>query len=138
MKIKIPRTIISLKLPGMPVSSSNTSRTPSGGHLTRSLTSLATRASVLGGKFSELPAPRPPPMDPPEPETDRAEDERRDGFRSCMDPDSEEPMLPTLAPREMSDEEAVVLLVEKSEPAVLVVEMEDAMAVEDVGDDHED
>jgi len=39
----------------MPVSSSKTNRTPSGALLTKSLTSLATLANVLGGKFSELP-----------------------------------------------------------------------------------
>lgn len=38
----------------MPVSLSNTNRTPSGGHLTKSRTSRATLANVLGGKFSEL------------------------------------------------------------------------------------
>ena len=38
----------------MPVSLSNTNLTPSGGHLTKSRTSRATLANVLGGKFSEL------------------------------------------------------------------------------------
>ena len=52
--IKSQLTNISLKLFGIPVSSSNTKRTPSGGLLTKSLTSRATRASVLGGRFSEL------------------------------------------------------------------------------------
>eukprot|EP00804_Cyclotella_cryptica_P007882 CCRYP_001450-RB/>CCRYP_001450-RB protein AED:0.47 eAED:0.89 QI:0/0/0.33/1/0/0/3/37/115 len=39
----------------MPVSTSKTNLTPSGGLFTKSLTSLATRANVLGGKFSEFP-----------------------------------------------------------------------------------
>jgi hypothetical protein len=47
------RTTISLKLPGIPVSPSNNNRTPSGGELTKSRTSRATRANVLGGKFSD-------------------------------------------------------------------------------------
>lgn len=47
--------MISPRLPGMPVSPSRTSLTPSGGFLTRSRTSLDTRASVRGGRFSELP-----------------------------------------------------------------------------------
>ena len=48
-------TRISLKLLGIPVSPSSTNLTPSGGLLTTSRTSLATRANVRGGKFSELP-----------------------------------------------------------------------------------
>ena len=47
--------MISPRLPGIPVSPSSTSLTPSGGFLTRSRTSLNTRASVRGGRFSELP-----------------------------------------------------------------------------------
>jgi hypothetical protein len=42
------------KLFGMPVLASTTSRTPSGGFLCKSRTSRATRARVLGGKFSVL------------------------------------------------------------------------------------
>jgi hypothetical protein len=51
----IQLTKISLKLFGIPVSPSSTNLTPSGGLLTKSRTSLATRAKVRGGKFSELP-----------------------------------------------------------------------------------
>ena len=56
------RTIISLKLPGIPVSASTTRRIPSrcGVLLNKSRTSRATRANVRGGRFSELPLPIPP------------------------------------------------------------------------------
>ena len=47
-------TTTSPKFDGTPVSLSTTSRTPSGGLLKRSRTSLATRARVRGGKFSTL------------------------------------------------------------------------------------
>ena len=80
-------TKISLRLSGMPVSSSSTSRTPSGGLLTRSRTSRATLASVRGGRFSvvccrHLPA----PADDDRPAAARSDGlapERRDG----ADPD---------------------------------------------------
>ena len=47
-------TTSSPRLAGNPVSSSMTSRTPSGGFLCKSRTSRAKRASVRGGKFSPL------------------------------------------------------------------------------------
>lgn len=73
--------MISLKLPGIPVSPSNTSRTPSGGPFTKSLTSRATLASVLGGKFSELPVDEEPATPTPDvdPERDRVDD-NKEGF----------------------------------------------------------
>jgi hypothetical protein len=43
------------RLLGIPVAGSTTSRTFSGGFLWRSRTSRATRASVRGGRFSEVP-----------------------------------------------------------------------------------
>ena len=84
----------------MPVSSSSTNRTPSGGPFTRSRTSRATLANVRGGKFSELPTPPAPPADP---ERDRAEDDRRDGLADDPPPmrrpgsDPEREGVPTTA-----------------------------------------
>jgi len=108
--------------------------------------SLATRASVRGGKFSELPVPDPPiaAADPGPAERDRVED-RREGFRSESalerEPEREEereedvpPMAePRLVTRESDEEEAAL---EKSEPVALV-EREDAAAA-DGADDEED
>lgn len=98
-------TKISLKLPGIPVSLSNTNRTPSGGLLTKSRTSRATRANVRGGKFSELLLPLlefppvvivlllPDNSDVPVPEEDkeRVEESSRDGLLSppCNNDDME-------------------------------------------------
>jgi len=47
-------TIISLKLDGRPVSGSTINFVPSGELFIRSRTSLPTRASVLGGRFSAV------------------------------------------------------------------------------------
>lgn len=47
-------TKTSLKLLGTPVSESTTRRTPSGGPLCKSRISRPTRASVLGGRFSQV------------------------------------------------------------------------------------
>jgi hypothetical protein len=80
------RTTISAKLPGIPLSSSTTNRTPSGGLFTKSLTSLATRANVLGGKFSPHPPTLTPIIIPAEVEDrDRVEeeDEKRDEEVEC-------------------------------------------------------
>jgi hypothetical protein len=80
------RTTISAKLPGIPLSSSTTNRTPSGGLFTKSLTSLATRANVLGGKFSPHPPTLTPIIIPAEVEDrDRVEEEeeKRDEEVEC-------------------------------------------------------
>lgn len=115
--------------------------------MTRSRTSRATLASVRGGRFSELPAPEFPARapEPEDPERDRADDARREGFavmRSDSDPEREEdvvaaPMLPAEDPRDAREEEAEVLPLEKSEAvevAVAAVEREEPVA----GDDDEE
>lgn len=100
----------------MPVSSSSTSRTPSGGLFTRSRISLATRANVRGGKFSLLELPAQATALDPGPLIER-DDDRREGLADD-DPDRlpvREEEVPMEEPRERA--EAPVLL-EKREPVV--------------------
>jgi hypothetical protein len=82
------RTIISLKLPGIPVSASTTRRIPSrcGVLLNKSRTSRATRANVRGGRFSELPLPIPPVVLVVE----EADDEERSRSELVVDDGNEE------------------------------------------------
>mmetsp|Transcript_5790 Transcript_5790/g.10451 ORF Transcript_5790/g.10451 Transcript_5790/m.10451 type:complete len:125 (-) Transcript_5790:191-565(-) len=123
----------------MPVSSSNTNRTPSGGLLTKSRTSRATRANVRGGKFSELPVLllEAPVVDPDaDPERDRDDERSDEGFDSI---DDDDPRLeePRLMPRER-EEEAALPLDEKREGAAPVVDKEVATLPVAAADDDDD
>lgn len=95
--------------------------------MTKSRTSRATRAKVLGGKFSALPPPPPAAAaaDADEEERERVDDDSNDGL--AADPERDE----------VREEEEVVL--PKRDPVVEdVMDMEDDAILEDAALDEED